>query len=73
METLLPTPGCILYPGDIMMKSELRDMVAGTGAWLDAQPVDEGGCLGGDAMMDLVDQLVNVVSLCQAEIVGRGY
>ena len=56
-----------------MTKTELRDMVAGIGTWLDAQPVDEGDCLGDDAMMDLVDQLVNVVALCQAKMMEKDY
>ena len=55
-----------------MTKSELRDMVAGIGAWLDAQSVDEGDCMAADAMMDLIDQLVNVVALCQAQVIEKG-
>ena len=53
-----------------MTKTELREMITDIVAKLDEQPAD-GDHLAADAMMDLIDQLVNIITLCQAEILDR--
>lgn len=51
-----------------MTKTDLRDMVADIAIWLDAQTVDTDGHLGNKTLMDIIDQMVNVVALCQTEL-----
>lgn len=55
----------------LMTKNDLRKKIADITAWLDILPADQYNRLEDETLMDLVDRLVNIIALCQAEILKK--